>query len=97
MTVGTWSGNPYRLVCTAGDTLVYTSNDQWQDVKLVDATTGTTLSYAGSIYAPALAASPDGTIVYAGGTDGLNNLTRFNIVNSSSSLSTARSRPGPRP
>jgi YVTN family beta-propeller protein len=80
-TVGTWSGNPYRLVCTAGDTLVYTSNDQWQDVKLVDATTGTTLSYAGSIYAPALAASPDGTIVYAGGTDGLNNLTRFNIVN----------------
>jgi YVTN family beta-propeller protein len=80
-TVGTWSGNPYRLVCTAGDTLVYTSNDQWQDVKLVDATTGTSLSYAGSIYAPALAASPDGTIVYAGGTDGLNNLTRFNIVN----------------
>jgi YVTN family beta-propeller protein len=80
-TVGTWSGNPYRLVCTAGDTLVYTSNDQWQDVKLVDATTGTSLSYAGSIYAPALAASPDGTIVYAGGTDGLNDLTRFNIVN----------------
>ena len=80
-TVGTWTGNPYRLVCTAGDTLVYTSNDQWQDVKLVDAVTGTTLNYAGSIYAPSLAASPDGTIVYAGGTDGLNDLTRFNIVN----------------
>ncbi|MFL5308538.1 MAG: YncE family protein, partial [Polyangia bacterium] len=40
-TVGTWAGNPYRLVCTAGDTLVFTSMDQWNDLKLVDALTGT--------------------------------------------------------
>ena len=80
-TVGIWGGNPYRLVCTAGDTLVYTSMDQWNDLKLIDATTGAALDTVGSIYEPALAASPDGTIVYAAGTTGLSNLTRFNIVN----------------
>jgi DNA-binding beta-propeller fold protein YncE len=74
--VGTWDGNPYRLACTTGDTLVFTSQDQWNDVKLVDAKTGTHLSFAGSFCAPSLAASPDGTRVYVGG-DGL---TRLDVV-----------------
>jgi 6-phosphogluconolactonase (cycloisomerase 2 family) len=78
-TVGTWDGNPYRLACTAGDTLVFTSMDQWNDLKLVNALTGAALHNTGSIYTPDLAASPDGTRLYvAGSFDGV---MRFDIVN----------------
>jgi 6-phosphogluconolactonase (cycloisomerase 2 family) len=63
---GTWDGNPYRLACTSGDTLVYTSEDQWNDLKLVSASTGAFIATTGSIYYPALATSPDGTRVYVG-------------------------------
>jgi DNA-binding beta-propeller fold protein YncE len=64
--VGTWDGNPYRLVCTASDTLVFTSLDQWNDLKLVNATTGMHIAVADSIYQPELVASADGTRVYMG-------------------------------
>ena len=80
-TVGTWGGNPYRLACTAGDTLVFTSMDQWNDLKLVDALTGAALDNTGSIYTPDLAASPDGTTLYVAGTTGLAGITRYDIVN----------------
>ena len=77
-TVGTWDGNPYRIACTAGDTLVFTSLDQWNDLKLVNALTGAALHSTGSIYTPDLAASPDGTRLYvAGNFDGV---MRFDIV-----------------
>ena len=77
-TVGTWDGNPYRIACTAGDTLVFTSMDQWNDLKLVNALTGTALHNTASIYTPDLAASPDGTRLYvAGSFDGV---MRFDIV-----------------
>jgi DNA-binding beta-propeller fold protein YncE len=68
--VGTWDGNPYRLACTAGDTVAFTSMDQWQNIKLVNAATGTNLDVAGDLYAPDLVASPDGSHLYASG-DGL--------------------------
>ena len=79
-TVGTWDGNPYRLACTAGDTLVVTSMDQWNDLKLVDALTGAALDHTGSVYEPALAASPDGTRLYVGEYGGLNGVSRYDIV-----------------
>src|SRR6185437_15759841 len=82
-TVGTWEGNPYRLACTTGDTLVYTSEDQWNDLKLVNALTGASLGSTGSIYEPDLVASPDGTSVYVG-ESGISTayLYRYDIVNS---------------
>jgi hypothetical protein len=74
---GTWDGNPYRLVCTKGDTLVFTSMDQWNDLKLVSASTGAHIVATGSLYTPQLAASPDGARVYAtGSTSGL---TRYDV------------------
>ena len=80
-TLGTWGGNPYRLACTAGDTLVFTSMDQWNDLKLVNALTGAALDTTGSIYTPELAATPDGTTLYVAGTTGLANITRYDLVN----------------
>jgi DNA-binding beta-propeller fold protein YncE len=80
-TLGTWDGNPYRLVCTAGDTVLFTSLDQWNDLKLVRASDGSSVANTGSVYAPDLAASPDGTSVYVG-ESGISRSTvyRFDIV-----------------
>ena len=33
-------GNPYRIAWMSGDRIVYTSEDQWQPVKIADASTG---------------------------------------------------------
>jgi hypothetical protein len=75
--VGTWDGNPYRVACTAGNTAAFSSQDQWQDIKLVDGTTGANLSVTtGSIYSPDLEASPDGTRLYAAGDE----LVRFDVA-----------------
>jgi DNA-binding beta-propeller fold protein YncE len=78
--VGTWDGNPYRLACGAGDTLVFTSQDQWNNLKLVNAITGANLTAIGSLFEPGLAASPDGTRIYAG-ESGISTatLTRWDI------------------
>lgn len=61
---GTWEGNPFRLAVTAFNTLVYTSQDQWNDVKMVNATNGGHLFTQGSYYSPDLAANSDGTILF---------------------------------
>lgn len=74
--VGTWGGNPYRVACTAADTLVFTSQDQWQDLKLVSAQTGANFGAYGTLYSPQLVASPDGTHLYASG-DGV---VRYDVV-----------------
>lgn len=79
--LGGWDGNPYRVVCTANNTLVFTSEDQWNELKLVDAMTGTNLAHGGSLYAPDLVASPDGTRVYVAesGSSG-SQLYRFDVT-----------------
>lgn len=51
---GTWDGNPYRLSCLAGDKLCYTSEDQWNNLKVVDANTGAFISVTASVYQPGL-------------------------------------------
>jgi len=78
---GVWDGNPYRLACAAGDTLAFTSLDQWNDIKLVNALTGARLDDQGTLYEPDLAATPDGASVYVG-ESGISSstLTRFDIV-----------------
>jgi DNA-binding beta-propeller fold protein YncE len=80
-TIGTWDGNPYRLVCAAGDTIVFTSLDQWNDLKLVRATDGGALANTASVYQPDLAVSPDGTSVYVG-ESGISRSTvyRFDVM-----------------
>jgi DNA-binding beta-propeller fold protein YncE len=77
---GTWEGNPYRLAVTADNTLAFTSEDQWNNIKLVNATNGGSIAAEGSIYEPGLAASPDGTILFVGesGSTG-SSLHRFNV------------------
>jgi DNA-binding beta-propeller fold protein YncE len=82
--VGTWDGNPFRLACTAGDTVVFTSEDQWNDLKLVDAKTGANLAGWRLLYQPELVASPDGTRLYVGETGiSRSTLTRFDVNGSS--------------
>lgn len=78
--LGGWDGNPYRVVCTANDTLVFTSEDQWNELKLVSGATGMNLAHMGSLYAPDLVASPDGTRVYVAesGSSG-SQLYRFDV------------------
>lgn len=63
-TKGTWDGNPYRLAVTAADTLAFTSEDQWNNIKLINATNGGAIDVQGSIYEPDLVASPDGSKLF---------------------------------
>jgi DNA-binding beta-propeller fold protein YncE len=65
----------------AGDTLAFTSEDQWNDIKLVNALTGANLQAIGSIYEPDLVATPDGTTVYAGESGSTGSaLHRYDLV-----------------
>jgi len=82
-TLGTWEGNPYRLAVTAGDTLVFTEEDQWCDLKLVNSTTGVNIAVAGSLYQPDLAVTKDRGTLYVGesGSSG-SALTRFSVDSS---------------
>jgi hypothetical protein len=78
--LGTWQGNPYRLVCTSGAALVFTSQDQWNDLKMVKAADGTHLTTVGDLYTPTLGRSADGTRVYASGD--IDGLVRYNVSGS---------------
>ena len=66
----------------AGSRLVFTSEDQWNDLKLVNSTTGTLIQATGSIYQPGLTTNPDGTVLYVSesGSTG-SQLIRFNLEN----------------
>jgi len=80
-TGGTWDGNPYRLACMTAGKLAWTSLDQWNSVRLIDAATGAQLSNGFTIYYPDLASSPDGSRLYAGesGSSG-SKIYRYDIV-----------------
>ncbi|HEV8246576.1 MAG TPA: hypothetical protein VGP93_12445, partial [Polyangiaceae bacterium] len=80
-TQGTWDGNPYRLALTAEGTLAYTSEDQWQDVKLVSSTDGAFVLATGTLFQPDLVASPDGTKLYVA-ESGLSSIAlhRFDVT-----------------
>lgn len=47
---GSWDGNPYSLVYLEGHHLAFTSEDQWNNIKVVNAETGAFISYSGSIH-----------------------------------------------
>lgn len=73
---GIWDGNPYSLVYLTGDYIAYTSEDQFNDVKVVNASNGAFVSYVGSIHTPFLNSNPAHTIVY--GLDG-GDVIRYNF------------------
>jgi hypothetical protein len=70
------SGNPYRIVATTGDTLVFAAQDSYSSLKLTNAVTGASLASVTSSNGGAMVASPDGTHVYTAGYY----LTRYDIV-----------------
>jgi YVTN family beta-propeller protein len=72
-------GNPYRVVCTTGDTLVWAPMYSSGTLRLVNALTGATLTTSAynSSYGTGLTASPDGTHVYS---TGYNGVLRYDIV-----------------
>ena len=77
VTAGSTTGNPYRLVATTGNTLVFSAQDTFSPLRLVSAATGATLtSTTTSSLGGAMVASPDGTHVYTAGYY----LSRFDIV-----------------
>lgn len=82
--VGTWDGNPYRIAALSGNRLAFTSEDQWNSVKIVDATTGNNLAVGSSIYRPELYTNIDGTVLYAAesGSSG-SQVLRYNVTSNS--------------
>ncbi|SEQ54323.1 hypothetical protein [Neolewinella agarilytica] len=95
--IGTWDGNPYRLAVLAGDRLAFTSEDQWNNIKVVRTSNGVNLSSAGSIYQPGLLTNSTGTILFAteSGSSGSSairyNLEGDNLVEVSESASLSNS------
>ncbi|GJM34909.1 MAG: hypothetical protein DHS20C18_39100 [Saprospiraceae bacterium] len=77
---GTWDGNPYRLVVMEGNRVAFTSEDQWNNIKLVNGTTGALLQATGSIYQPDLLKNPSGTVLYVAETGSSGSqLFRYNL------------------
>lgn len=76
-----WDGNPYRIVYLDNDRLVYTSEDQWCDLKMVSANTGTHIQTTGSIYKPHLLTNPEKNRVYVAesGSSG-SQLLRYDLI-----------------
>jgi hypothetical protein len=79
--VGTWEGNPYRLAPIVNDLLVFTSQDQWQDLKLVNAINGGSIESFGTLSSPDLATNPERTRLYVGEAGGT--LHRFDVQDTS--------------
>lgn len=79
-TQGNWDGNPYRIAAMADNRLVFTSEDQWNDLKLIDASSGTQLYNTGSVYRPGLSVNKEGTVLYVSesGSTG-SSVIRFNL------------------
>ena len=82
--VGTWDGNPYRIAALSNNRLAFTSEDQWNSVKIVDATTGNNLASGASIYRPELYTNPAGDVLFAAesGSSG-SQVIRYNVTSNS--------------
>jgi len=80
--LGTWDGNPYRLVCLADGLLAFTSLDQWNNIKVVNVSDGSNVQSFASVYYPGLLRSPDGRSLYISesGSTG-SNLIRYDLEN----------------
>jgi DNA-binding beta-propeller fold protein YncE len=62
--LGTWQGNPYRIATLADNLLVFTTEDQWCDLKLVRGSDGVNITTTASVYEPDLVAAPDGKTLF---------------------------------
>ncbi len=78
--IGTWDGNPYRIAALSNNRLAFTSEDQWNSIKIVNAETGVNLSNGASIYRPNLFTNLAGTVLYAAesGSSG-SQVYRYNV------------------
>lgn len=80
--VGGWDGNPYRLTCLSNNRLAYTSEDQWNSVKMINADNGNFIADAGSVYQPGLISNSTGTILFVTESGSSGSATiRFNVTN----------------
>ena len=78
--VGTWDGNPYRIAALTDNRLAFTSEDQHNNIKVVNATNGNNLSVnSNSIYQANLFTNPEGNVLYVAesGTTG-SQVLRYN-------------------
>jgi len=76
-----WGDNPYRLVCVSNDRIVFTGENQWNDIKLISASSGVALSTAKTIYEAGLLTNSSGTVVFATESGSTGSGThRFNIT-----------------
>jgi fibronectin type 3 domain-containing protein len=64
--IGNWDGNPYTLAVLSENRLAFTSEDQWNSIKVVDINSGTNLQDFGSVYQPYILASNDGDDLFIG-------------------------------
>lgn len=78
--VGTWDGNPYRIAVLSDNRLAYTSEDQWNSIKIINATTGNNIVFGETIYQPNLFTNSEGNVLYAAesGSSG-SQVLRYNI------------------
>ena len=61
-----WGGNPYRITLLTDNRLAYTSEDQWNSIKIVDATTGVHIVVSDNIYQANLFTDLAGSVLYVG-------------------------------
>lgn len=80
--LGIYGGNPYTLAVMANGLLAFSSEDQWNNIKLVDINTGDNVfTTSQAIREPYLASSSDGTRLYVGETGSAGELLRYDLVN----------------
>lgn len=62
--VGTWDGNPYRFAVLSNNRVAFVSEDQFSNIKIVDATTGVNILFGETVDEPNLFTDPSGNILY---------------------------------
>lgn len=82
---GSYGGNPYTLGVLANDRLAFASEDQHNDIKLVDINTWQNIfvvtDIGSSVYYPHIVSSPDGMSVFAGEEGSSNSqLKRYDVI-----------------
>lgn len=95
--LGTWDGNPYRISLLDANRLAFTSEDQWNNIKIVNANTGTSIAVTNnSVYEPGLLIAPNGALyVSESGSSGSSILrynSQFQVVDESVSETNYRNR-----
>ena len=86
--IGTWGGNPYTLAVLADGLLAFSGNDSFNDIKLVDISTGNNVFTTSTTFRdPYLLANSDGTKLFVGESgSSWSHLHRLNVSNNQLTL-----------